>query len=206
MRGAGEELRLKLGAGGDNVAAGAIQNFRMAAEGAGCGARRVQKDRVEFLARLPDKRVRLDELGFEMRPIQVLAQPWETRRERIDGGDPMTRRCELHRLAARCRAEVEHVLRGGWNQTCRERRGQILHPPPTFAKAGQVGDGAAFDSHMVGCNRIPTVFGRIRPGVSIFGEAEIERWTFRNLATCYLDGLLAPRGIPALLNVIREAW
>ena len=62
MRGAGEELRLKLGAGGDNVAAGAIQNFRMAAEGAGCGARRVQKDRVEFLARLPDKRVRLDEL------------------------------------------------------------------------------------------------------------------------------------------------
>ena len=43
----------------------------------------------------------------------------------------------------------------GGNQTCRERRGQILHPPPPSSKPGKSVTDADFDSHMVGASEAP---------------------------------------------------
>ena len=51
--GAVEQPRLQLGAAGDDLRAGAVEHFGMAAEGAGRRAGRVEQDRVEAAVRAP---------------------------------------------------------------------------------------------------------------------------------------------------------
>src|SRR5260221_13080273 len=70
LYGAVEQSALQLGSFGDDARPSAIKHLRMAAEGAGRRARRVEQDRGKLPAGLPCQRVSLDQLGFETRALQ----------------------------------------------------------------------------------------------------------------------------------------
>src|SRR5947209_784661 len=86
LRGAVEELALKLGAFGDDLRPRSVENFRVAPERARCRAGRIEQDRVELPFRIPLQRVRLCKLRPEVRASEVLAQSAETTGRRIDRG------------------------------------------------------------------------------------------------------------------------
>ena len=52
-----------------------------------------------------------DDLGFELRAFEIVAESSETTLVTVERGDLVTGRGELHRLAARCGAGVEHANR-----------------------------------------------------------------------------------------------
>src|SRR5690348_10124295 len=73
-----EEARLETGIVGDDLRASAVEDLGMAAEGARCRAGGVEKDGVKGSARVPLQRVRPDELGGEIRSVEVFPQSPET--------------------------------------------------------------------------------------------------------------------------------
>jgi hypothetical protein len=116
LRGADKELRLKLGELGYDLRAGAVQDFRVAAERARLRAGRIKQDCVEGPAGIPGQRVDGDQARAQFRALEVFADAGEAVLRRVDGGDAMTGRGQLHRLAARCRAQVEDVAGIGRNE------------------------------------------------------------------------------------------
>src|SRR5260221_11485615 len=74
LRRAVEQLALQLGAFSNDTRPRAVEHLRMAAEGAGGRAGRVEQDGAKLPAGLPCQRVSLDQLGFETRALQIFAQ------------------------------------------------------------------------------------------------------------------------------------
>src|SRR4029079_14846728 len=95
-----EQPRLHLRAVADDLWPGAIENLRMAPEGAGRRAGCVEEDGVELAIRLPGQSVRLDEVDVQMRAGKILPKSPETTCRSFHRSDPMTRGGELHRLSA----------------------------------------------------------------------------------------------------------
>src|SRR6478752_2979955 len=98
-RSAVEQFGLQLGALGDDLGASAVEHLGMAAEGAGRRARGVEQDRVELALGRPRERVSRDQLGVEVRPLQIFAQSSKTTLRCVDGHNTMAGSGELHRLA-----------------------------------------------------------------------------------------------------------
>ena len=67
---------------------------------------------------------------------------------------------ELHGLAARRRAQVEHVGGIGRDQPRGQRGGEVLHPPAALAEAGEAGHRGGFvQAHMARGERHAAVLG-----------------------------------------------
>src|SRR3546814_10834782 len=80
--------------------------------------------------------IALHDLGGEARAREIVPQAREALCARIDGGDVPSRRGELHRLAARCGAQVEDAASLAIAQKARRKAGrEILHPPAARAEA-----------------------------------------------------------------------
>src|SRR4029079_5412193 len=110
----------------------------------------------------------------EMRAFQIFAQSSETTFGRIDRRDPVSRRRELHGLAAGCRAQVEDIWGSGWDCARRKRGGEVLDPPAAFVIARQSGHGAAFEPNMLGRARTAAFVGGIGLRLRAVGEAEVQ--------------------------------
>ena len=111
-----------------------IGQVRVAADGAGGGAWRIQQNGVECA--LHGARVLGQRLGLQPDAGEVFLHPLHPGVRLVDGGDDRPRGGQLHRLAARRGAEVQHrlaLLRG--QHPHRDRGGGILHPPVALGKA-----------------------------------------------------------------------
>ena len=112
---------------------------------AGRRAGRVDQHGVERAA-LPLGGIRLDDLGAELQPRQILPHALEARRRAVDGGDLRAGQRQLRGLAAGRGAEIgdgfaAHVA----EQLRRQRRGGVLHPPRAVVVAGKLRDRARCD-------------------------------------------------------------
>ena len=88
----------------------------MAAERARRRAGRVEKDGVIFPLRFPVERICGDELGVQMRALEIFAESFEATFGRVHRRHAMPGGGELHRLPTRRGAEVEDVGTGIRNQ------------------------------------------------------------------------------------------
>ena len=105
----------------------------------------------------------------------------------------MPRRGELHRLAPRRGAGIEHALCSGGHHSCGERRGKVLHPPAALVEPGQFGHRAAGVEPPLawserGAQRI----------ILVAREAQVERGTGDDRAPRRGGDLWPPRPRPAL--------
>src|SRR3546814_11264274 len=83
--------------------------------------------------------IALHDLGGEARAREIVPQAREALCARIDGGDVPSRRGELHRLAARCGAQVEDAASLAIAHKARRKAGrEILHPPAARAAAWHI--------------------------------------------------------------------
>src|SRR4051794_2477600 len=108
---------------------------------------------------------------------------------------------ELHRLAARRGAKIEHFLRVAGNELRGKRGGEPLPPPAPFADALRSAPRALFGPHMRGGEGAAARRCSIGLGFRIVGKAEVEAWPRCDLAPRSLDRFSTPGGRPALLDV-----
>ena len=114
----------------------------MTAIDAGSRTGRIEQYRVDRLARLPFHHVGDDDLGWEAGSGEVGGKSCEATFGNVERNDLPARRSELHRLAAWGCAKVERrAALARTEQAGGQRGGDVLNPPPTFAKARQAGDG-----------------------------------------------------------------
>src|SRR3546814_9431307 len=118
--------------------------------------------------------IALHDLGGEARAREIVPQAREALCARIDGGDVPSRRGELHRLAARCGAQVEDAASLAIAQKARRKAGrEILHPPAARAEAWHIRDrSAAWQATMPWCQSWNTAPFDTRP---LIGKAKVDR-------------------------------
>src|SRR5690242_2346972 len=110
----------------------------MAPERTGGRAWRVEQDRIDSAVRLPVERISLNQSPVQMGAIQILAQSLQPRRGRVDCSNGVAGGSDLHGLAARRSAEVEHLPGPVADQPRRERGRQVLNPPATLPELGKL--------------------------------------------------------------------
>lgn len=120
-----------------------VQHVRVAAEGAGGRARRVQQHEVEPAGVGPAGRVRRHGLRLQPQAQEVLGHALQPGGGAVQGGGARAGGRELQRLAAGRGAQVEGALpRPGRQQPHGDGGGRVLHPPAAFGVARPVGQGA----------------------------------------------------------------
>ena len=136
-----------------------------------------------------------------MRPLQILVQSCETTFRRIDCRHAVAGGGELHGLAARRRAQVEHVACGGAGSAApgARRRGPAPTSGPRQSRQARRPSELS-SADMARRERDPAVLCRIGLGVGIVGKTEVERRPLRDLAARGLNRLVAPRRAPALFD------
>ena len=147
----------------------------MAADGSGRRAWRIEQHGVEFLLRIPFLDVGADQLGLERQPREIFGKPAHSRRRAVDGGNERARGGKLRRLAAGRGAKIGDVAPANVaEETRRQRRGGVLHPPRARGETWQRGHRPMRDgAHRAG--RQHAAVELCRPEFWVALDREIER-------------------------------
>ena len=139
-----EQLALQRGEAGDVGRRLVPGDVRMAADRAGRGAGRIEQQARDRRRRAPVARIGDHDLGGELEPREVRAQPLGAPGRDLERDHPGAGGGELRGLAAGRGAEVEHAAAGDVGQQAGgQRGGGVLHPPGAVAIARQLLDRAA---------------------------------------------------------------